>query len=85
MSASEAVTTSIFLEHVQEQTTAQIRLIANELPKKHFDPIYSICHPSGTSQSCFQNLSKAVWLFTAQSDAKRFRDRFTFYSSEEKS
>lgn len=49
MSASEAVTTGIFLEYVQEQMTAQTHLFANEPPKMYFYPIYSICHPSATS------------------------------------
>ena len=44
-SASEAVTTGVFLEYVQE-VTAQTHLLANEPPKIYFHPIYSIFHPS---------------------------------------
>ncbi len=49
MSASEAVTTDVFLEYIQEQMMAQTHLLANEPSKMYFYPIYSICHPSETS------------------------------------
>lgn len=40
----------VFIEYVQEQLMAQTYLLVNEDPEMHFYPIYSICHPSGTSR-----------------------------------
>lgn len=57
MSTSGAVTMDVFIEYVQEQLMAQTYLLVNEDPEMHFYPIYSICHPSGTSRL----VSKIIW------------------------
>lgn len=52
MSTSEAVTVDVFIE----QMMAQNYLLANEDPRMHFYPIYSICRPSETSWFQFSSL-----------------------------
>lgn len=91
MSTSGAVTMDVFIEYIQEQMMAQTYLLANEDPEMHFYPIYSICHPSGTSKL----ISKIIWgrdvicipnwWMVLIPRLLNFRDELTFHSLETKS